>query len=135
DTGYRIQDSGGRQLRNGMERRFAKHGWRMAKLATLATSLTLLTASCLLPPASWPLPTASLSQLIASSSDQPAASRQLATDNWREAEAGYRYEFPRDHAAHEDYAIEWWYYTGNLRAGDGRQFGYQLTFFRIVITR
>ncbi|MFL6216348.1 MAG: lipocalin-like domain-containing protein [Blastocatellia bacterium] len=100
----------------------------MAKLAGLAAVLTLLTASCLLPPAS-------LSQLIASSSDQPSASGQLATDNWREAEAGYRYEFPRDHAAHEDYAVEWWYYTGNLRAGDGRQFGYQLTFFRVGITR
>ena len=28
------------------------------------------------------------------------------------------------------YRIEWWYYTGNLEAEDGRRFGYQLTFFR-----
>jgi predicted secreted hydrolase len=50
--------------------------------------------------------------------------------SWREAQPGYQYSFPRDHAAHEPYRIEWWYYTGNLTARDGRRFGYQLTFFR-----
>jgi predicted secreted hydrolase len=49
---------------------------------------------------------------------------------WREAQPGYQYSFPRDHAAHEPYRIEWWYYTGNLTTRDGRRFGYQLTFFR-----
>ncbi|HEX9372370.1 MAG TPA: lipocalin-like domain-containing protein [Roseiflexaceae bacterium] len=39
--------------------------------------------------------------------------------------------FPRDHGPHQEYAIEWWYYTGNLDAQPGRHFGYQLTFFRI----
>jgi predicted secreted hydrolase len=39
-------------------------------------------------------------------------------------------EFPRDHGPHLDYQTEWWYYTGNLEATDGRRFGYQLTFFR-----
>jgi predicted secreted hydrolase len=29
-----------------------------------------------------------------------------------------------------DYQTEWWYYTGNLVAGGGQRFGYQLTFFR-----
>ena len=38
--------------------------------------------------------------------------------------------FPRDHGAHPGYRTEWWYYTGNLTAGDGREFGFQLTFFR-----
>jgi predicted secreted hydrolase len=52
---------------------------------------------------------------------------------WREARAGYTFEFPRDHAAHPEYRIEWWYYTGNLDAADGRRFGYQVTFFRIGI--
>jgi predicted secreted hydrolase len=67
--------------------------------------------------------------------EQPPAAEARNKDGWREAEAGYRYEFPRDHAAHEDYAIEWWYYTGNLQAKDGRRFGYQLTFFRVGVTR
>ncbi len=38
--------------------------------------------------------------------------------------------FPRDHGPHPDYRNEWWYVTGNLAAADGREFGYQLTFFR-----
>ena len=37
---------------------------------------------------------------------------------------------PTDHGPHFDYQTEWWYYTGNLGAADGRRFGFQLTFFR-----
>ncbi|MEL6325698.1 MAG: lipocalin-like domain-containing protein [Cyanobacteria bacterium J06626_23] len=43
-------------------------------------------------------------------------------------------EFPRDFGPHEDYQTEWWYYTGNLEAENGREFGYQLTFFRRGLT-
>ena len=43
-------------------------------------------------------------------------------------------EFPRDHGAHPEYQIEWWYYTGNLHTDDGKAFGYQLTFFRFALT-
>jgi len=43
---------------------------------------------------------------------------------------GYEYQFPRDHFAHENFQIEWWYYTGNLETAEGRRFGYELTFFR-----
>jgi predicted secreted hydrolase len=52
---------------------------------------------------------------------------------WKQATAGYKFSFPRDHASHPDYKIEWWYYTGNVRADDGRRFGYQITFFRVGI--
>ncbi len=41
--------------------------------------------------------------------------------------------FPADHGPHPHYRQEWWYYTGNLSAADGRHFGYQLTFFRIAL--
>lgn len=54
---------------------------------------------------------------------------------WREALPGYEFSFPRDHAAHPDNRIEWWYYTGNLETKAGRRFGYQLTFFRIGVVR
>ena len=54
---------------------------------------------------------------------------------WKAADPGYTLSFPRDHAAHPDHRIEWWYYTGNLRAADGRRFGYQLTFFRFGVDR
>lgn len=43
-------------------------------------------------------------------------------------------EFPRDLGAHEQYQTEWWYYTGNLRGDDGREFGYQFTIFRRALT-
>jgi predicted secreted hydrolase len=56
-----------------------------------------------------------------------------ANDPWREATKGYVFAFPRDHASHPDHKIEWWYYTGNLLAADGRRFGYQVTFFRVGV--
>ena len=52
---------------------------------------------------------------------------------WRRARRDRALELPRDHASHPDYRIEWWYYTGNLAADDGRRFGYQLTFFRVGV--
>ncbi|MEP6960339.1 MAG: lipocalin-like domain-containing protein [Nitrospirota bacterium] len=57
----------------------------------------------------------------------------LAADTAQEfrlATEGYRYAFPRDHGAHEEFRTEWWYYTGQLTAKNGRPFGYELTFFR-----
>lgn len=44
----------------------------------------------------------------------------------------YTYEFPRDHASHPEYAVEWWYYTGHLESR-ARRFGYELTFFRVGV--
>jgi predicted secreted hydrolase len=58
-----------------------------------------------------------------------------AAAQWRAAEPGWKYEFPRDHGSHRDFKTEWWYFTGNLQAVDGREFGYQLTFFRQGIGR
>ncbi len=49
---------------------------------------------------------------------------------WRAALPGYHYQFPRDHFNHADFRTEWWYYTGNLRAGDGHRYGFELVFFR-----
>lgn len=40
------------------------------------------------------------------------------------------FRFPADHGPHPEFGTEWWYFTGNLQAEDGRHFGYQLTFFR-----
>jgi len=50
--------------------------------------------------------------------------------DWKRAEPGWQYEFPRDHSIHEEFKTEWWYFTGNLADASGRRFGYQLTFFR-----
>lgn len=40
--------------------------------------------------------------------------------------------FPRDHGAHPETDVEWWYVTGVLRRGDEPpRYGFQLTFFRV----
>jgi predicted secreted hydrolase len=45
-------------------------------------------------------------------------------------EQPYHFEFPRDLYDHPSYDTEWWYFTGNLRSLNGRQYGFELTFFR-----
>lgn len=54
----------------------------------------------------------------------------VLTLHFAQARAPYAFSFPRDHYAHDAYRTEWWYFTGHLRARDGRRYGYELTFFR-----
>lgn len=49
---------------------------------------------------------------------------------WERARAPRRFSFPDDHGPHRTFSTEWWYFTGNVVASNGRRFGYQLTFFR-----
>ncbi len=49
------------------------------------------------------------------------------------ADGPREFSFPRDFGAHPDFQTEWWYYTGNLETAQGRQFGFQLTFFRRAV--
>lgn len=58
------------------------------------------------------------------------AAGDAGAQEWRLSLPGWRYEFPRDHGSHPEFKTEWWYFTGNLRTAAGREFGYQLTFFR-----
>jgi predicted secreted hydrolase len=51
--------------------------------------------------------------------------------DWRMAEPEYAWQFPRDHWSHPGYKTEWWYFTGQLGTGEGQEFGYQFTFFRV----
>ena len=55
-------------------------------------------------------------------------------DGYARAYAPAPFTFPDDHGAHPQYQTEWWYYTGNLDDADGREYGYQLTFFRYSLT-
>lgn len=41
-----------------------------------------------------------------------------------------RLEFPRDFGSHPDLHTEWWYITGHAKTPTGREFGFQVTFFR-----
>lgn len=56
------------------------------------------------------------------------------TDGYTRALAPLDWNFPANFGAHPDYLTEWWYYTGNLAADDGRRFGFQFTIFRRAIT-
>ncbi len=56
--------------------------------------------------------------------------RNENTDKFTKALEPRKFVFPEDHGPHDDFQLEWWYYTGNLTDANGRHFGYQLTFFR-----
>jgi len=59
-----------------------------------------------------------------------AAAVPAGAAEWRSIEAPLTLDLPRDHGAHPDFRTEWWYVTGTVADGNGRSFGYQLTFFR-----
>ncbi|MBT3367658.1 MAG: carotenoid 1,2-hydratase [Nitrospina sp.] len=54
---------------------------------------------------------------------------------FKQALPGYSYQFPRDDFSHDEFRIEWWYYTGNLVGERNQPFGYQLTFFRVGLEK
>ena len=56
-----------------------------------------------------------------------------ANPAFQQALPGYQYRFPRDHGSHDNFLIEWWYFTGHVFSAQGRRFGYELTFFRRAI--
>jgi predicted secreted hydrolase len=47
---------------------------------------------------------------------------------------GRTLQFPRDHSAHPDYRIEWWYLSANLTDGEDRDWGLQWTLFRQALS-
>ncbi|MBZ5576729.1 MAG: carotenoid 1,2-hydratase [Acidobacteriia bacterium] len=59
-----------------------------------------------------------------------AASLFGAGTGYRQAVPGYHFQFPRDHFDHPEFRTEWWYYTGNVHAGNGHRYGFELVFFR-----
>jgi predicted secreted hydrolase len=75
------------------------------------------------------------SMVAAVAADAPVAD----STEFRFAQPGYVFRFPRDHAAHPAFRTEWWYYTGQLTsAGDSlapADLGFQLTFFRRGVAR
>ena len=59
-----------------------------------------------------------------------------SAQEWKAPTPGYQWSFPRDHANHGDYPVEWWYYTGHLlpvgadSTNPDAWVHLQLTFFR-----
>ena len=74
--------------------------------------------------------------------DEPELSSSIAvadamsgdTTGYARADAPRAFVFPADYGPHPDFKTEWWYYTGNLTADNGRLFGYQFTLFRTALT-
>lgn len=54
-------------------------------------------------------------------------------EGFASAHAPWRFSFPRDHAAHQDYRTESWRFSGNLSTREGRRFAFQLTLLRIGV--
>lgn len=108
-----------------MKQTLALLGWWLAALAGLASFALAVPRSI-----AHAAPLSTLRALRAPS----LGGRQRVVrgkDGFELASRPYRFVFPRDHAAHFGYQSEWWYYTGHVRANDGRRFGYELTFFRV----
>ena len=56
-----------------------------------------------------------------------------ANEAYAQAQPGQSLAFPRDHGAHPEYRIEWWYLTANLEDEEGRPWGLQWTLFRTAM--
>ncbi len=80
----------------------------------------------------------SISLLDASGGGEVAASAVLSgvtvdISGYARAIDPWDWQFPADFGPHLEFQTEWWYYTGNLAAADGRRFGFQFTIFRRAI--
>ena len=54
-------------------------------------------------------------------------------DGFARVQGPRNFHFPADHGAHDAYRSEWWYFTGLVQSAGGKQYGYQLTFFRFSL--
>ena len=76
----------------------------------------------------------SLFLMVSSKVEDFSIAHAIESPVFSQALPGYTYQFPKDFYSHDDFRIEWWYYTGNLEAIEtARPFGYQLTFFRVAL--
>ncbi len=65
-----------------------------------------------------------------SASAQGFAGLGQSGDGYAVVKPETRLAFPKDHGAHPDYRIEWWYVTANLTDAAGNPYGVQWTLFR-----
>ncbi|MEM0912769.1 MAG: lipocalin-like domain-containing protein, partial [Pseudomonadota bacterium] len=70
-------------------------------------------------------------------SEQPTVEpdNQVLNVSWlnsegKKADPAYAIQFPRDHASHPEFDIEWWYLTSNLTDEAGNHYALQWTLFR-----
>ena len=76
----------------------------------------------------------SLFQLVSLKIEDFSTAHAVESPVFSQVLPGYAYQFPKDFNSHDDFRVEWWYYTGNLEEIEtARPFGYQLTFFRVTL--
>ena len=56
-------------------------------------------------------------------------------EEYLDVTAQYTVQVPGDFFHKQGYQVQWWYFTGHLSDGEGREFGYELTFFAVGIQR
>ena len=56
-------------------------------------------------------------------------------EEYLDVTAQYTVQVPGDFFYKQGYRVQWWYFTGHLSDGKGREFGYELTFFAVDIQR
>jgi predicted secreted hydrolase len=98
------------------------YGWWIGLL--LAVALVVAMTAYLFWPRPNPIESIAVRSALGGGSDNTG---------YRRAYQPRPFEFPADHGPHPDFRNEWWYVTGNLVDAAGRQFGYQLTLFRIAL--
>jgi predicted secreted hydrolase len=64
-----------------------------------------------------------------------AGSSLAGSQEYSDVTSGYEIRFPRDFYYKKDYRVQWWYFTGHLFDQDGREFGYELTFFVVNVQK
>ena len=61
---------------------------------------------------------------------QGFAGLEEKADGYARVTPGRSFSFPADHGPHDNFRIEWWYVTANLRDAAGTDYGAQWTLFR-----
>ncbi|MCL1089966.1 carotenoid 1,2-hydratase [Shewanella profunda] len=92
----------------------------------------ILISGCDKSPATQNSPSKSMGNMLSSASSKESSN----SDNemsFAPVIQGYRFEFPRDHLAHNDFRQEWWYLTANLTTEQGERLGAQWTQFRVAL--
>jgi predicted secreted hydrolase len=77
----------------------------------------------------WTLPVALMLASAAFDVRQSGSSEPVV---FPQVTSGVPLQFPRDHGAHPDFRVEWWYVTGSIHTAEsGETLGFQITLFRV----
>lgn len=79
--------------------------------------------------------TALVALIIALAIAAPAHPAPQPQEEYRDVVPGRGLKFPAAFYYDAGYRVQWWYFTGHLADGSGREFGYELTFFIVGVQK